>query len=70
MPKFVQNELLPMKSRRADCVQNNLDVLTGQPQAADRAAVQSSGSFYLYWPMPNAFDYLDQTFQVEVSREL
>ncbi|GGJ21475.1 hypothetical protein GCM10010052_18370 [Paenarthrobacter histidinolovorans] len=67
--QLVKDELLPVEPRRTSGMQDDLNVVRGQPQAANRTTVQSSGSFDLYRPMPNAFDYLNQAFQIKVSRE-
>ncbi|WP_445932462.1 hypothetical protein [Paenarthrobacter nitroguajacolicus] len=67
--EFMQDELLSVQPRRTDGMQDYLDVVRGQPQAADRSTIQKFGSFDIYGPMPDAFDHFDESFQVQMGRK-
>ncbi|WP_416416461.1 hypothetical protein [Paenarthrobacter aromaticivorans] len=69
VPEFVKDKLLPVQSRRTDGVQDDFDIIRGKPESADRTAVKQSGSFNVYWTMPDSLDNFHQTFQIQVSRK-
>ncbi|GAT88213.1 hypothetical protein CVCC1112_2873 [Paenarthrobacter nicotinovorans] len=39
MPEFMQDELLPVQTRRTNGMQNDFKFVSGKPKATDRAAV-------------------------------